>query len=269
MADDNQDNQDEYQFADLDVLGTEQDTAALPEDELIDEGNEGVASPPGRGRFDNLDPNVIKMIRNGVIAVGALIFVLFIYKFIASFFTKTTSTPSTKTVATQPIKQTPLPIQVATPSNNQAGSSTVTSLKTEQKRIEEELSAVRTELATVTQSANNVAAQMADVKQTMLVISERLEQQSQQMGRLQTVSRSKSTASRTPARRVTAAPRAVYAIQAVIPGRAWLMSDQGSSLTVSRGSSVPGYGTVRVINAKVGRVFTSSGRVIRFSQADT
>lgn len=274
MADDNQDNQDEYQFADLDVLGTEQDTAALPEDELIDENSrEGVASPPGRGRFDNLDPNLVKLIRNGVIAVAALVFVVFVYKFVASFFSENSSSKSTITTVTpsKPVKQVPLPVsQPTTPVSTTApASSDVTALKAEQKRMEEELSAVRAELQSVTQSANQVASEMADVKQTLLVLSERLAQQSQQMGRLKMASRTKATASHTSSAHTPAAPRTVYYIQAVIPGRAWLMSNQGKSLTVSRGSSVPGYGTVRVINAKVGRVFTSSGRVIRFSQADT
>ncbi len=282
MADDDQGNQDEYQFADLDVLGAEQDTAASPEDDLAEGlGDEGVASPPGRGRFDHLDPKVIKIIQKGAIAVVALVFVLFVYKIGSSFFTSKKSTPktasiisantnqSTKTPAkTQPLIQT----QTALPmhSSGAASDETLSALRREQTQIENELSGIRNQISTIVQNINEMSSKFDDVKQTMLVLNERLEQQSQQMGRLKVMSRSSRVASSKPAPRPrSAAPKPIYSVQAIIPGRAWLMSSQGETLTVNRGSTVPGYGSVRLINAKLGRVFTSSGRVIQFSQADS
>jgi intracellular multiplication protein IcmG len=294
MADDDQqenqqDNQDEYQFADLDVLGTEQDAVSSSESEDESVGNntgnsgDGVSSPPGRGRFDHLDPKVVNTLRKGVIAVAALILVLVVYKGLTGFFSsksassKKASTASAPAIAqvTKPVsQQASIPISAPTTQSNapvvRADSNALSSIKTEQKQIEEELVDIRTQINAVTQSMSDVSTKMTDVQQTMLVLSERLEQQSQQMGRLQTISRSKRvTSSRSSARTRPAAVRTVYSIQAIIPGRAWLMSDQGKSLTVSRGSPVPGYGAVRIVNAKLGRVFTSSGRVIRFSQADS
>jgi intracellular multiplication protein IcmG len=298
MADDDQqdnqqDNQDEYQFADLDVLGTEQDAVSSSDLDLeLDDdtvgnnaghGGEGVSSPPGRGRFDHLDPKLVDTFKKGLIAVAALILVLLIYKGVTGFFSSksstskktTTSSASTRIPAEKSVPQQPILSTLSTTDNNTAAVSadtgTLSALKSEQKQIEEELVDIRTQINTVTQSISDVSTKMTDVQQTMLVLSERLEQQSQQMGRLQTLSRSKRvTSSRSSSERQrTAAPRTVYAIQAIIPGRAWLMSDEGKSLTVSRGSPVPGYGSVRIVNAKLGRVFTSSGRVIRFSQADS
>ncbi|MCR9192456.1 MAG: DUF3450 domain-containing protein [Gammaproteobacteria bacterium] len=60
-----------------------------------------------------------------------------------------------------------------------------------------------------------------------------------------------------------------YALQAVIPGRAWLISTSGSTLTVREGTKIANYGVVRYIDAKRGRVLTSSGQVIRFAQDDS
>jgi len=60
-----------------------------------------------------------------------------------------------------------------------------------------------------------------------------------------------------------------YALQAVIPGRAWLISTSGSTLTVREGTKISNYGVVRYIDAKRGRVLTSSGQVIRFAQDDS
>ncbi len=287
MADGDQNNNDEYHFADLDVLGTEQETVSLPEDESLEgETTEGVASPPGRGRFSQLDPNVVKMIQKGLIAIGAFLFVLVVYKVISSFFSSDKPKQEIKMAAsiepTPKSAKMPLPVRttsttentqttpVSTLTSTSTSSRDVTKLKEEQVRIENELSSIRTQMNTITQNMSDMATKMNDVKQTMLVLSERLEQQSNQMGRLQAMSRSRRTASSTPpARRAPVAPKPTYSIQAIIPGRAWLMSSQGKPLTVSKGSVVPGYGTVRLINAEVGRVFTSSGRVIRFSQADS
>ncbi|HVT62612.1 MAG TPA: hypothetical protein VHD33_03905 [Legionellaceae bacterium] len=60
-----------------------------------------------------------------------------------------------------------------------------------------------------------------------------------------------------------------YSLQAVIPGRAWLIGTNGETLTVREGSKIINYGTVRYIDAKRGRVLTSSGQVIKFSQEDS
>ena len=60
-----------------------------------------------------------------------------------------------------------------------------------------------------------------------------------------------------------------YYIQAVIPGRAWLVSSQGLTITVREGTSVPGYGIVKLIDPNQGRILTSSGRTITFSQQDS
>lgn len=60
----------------------------------------------------------------------------------------------------------------------------------------------------------------------------------------------------------------VYFVQAVVPGRAWLVSEQGNTMSVRIGSKVPSYGVVKSIDALQGRIMTSSGRVIVFNQAD-
>jgi len=68
---------------------------------------------------------------------------------------------------------------------------------------------------------------------------------------------------------VAATPPAQYFLQAIIPGRAWLISTNGDTVTVREGTRISSYGVVRFIDAKRGRVLTSSGQVIRFSQEDS
>lgn len=269
MAGDDQNKDDEYQFTDLDVFGAEQDAVSLPEDEAYETEPAGVASPPNRGRLDGLNPDILKMIQKGAIAVIALVFVVFMYKIgTAIFHTKSASQQVKPKLASKPVPQQqvvrPAPAKppVALTEN------VMTSLKVKQEQTERELLAIRSQLGTMSQNMSDLSAQLADVKQTMLVLHERLEKQSEQMVQLKSVRRQHARQPKS-VRRVDVATRPVYYIQAIIPGRAWLISTQGSTLTVSQGSMIPGYGTVRLINAKIGRVFTSSGRVIRFSQADS
>lgn len=60
-----------------------------------------------------------------------------------------------------------------------------------------------------------------------------------------------------------------YFVKAVIPGRAWLIAENGSTLTVRTGSVIPGYGVVTMVDVSQGRVLTNSGKVITFGQNDS
>lgn len=59
-----------------------------------------------------------------------------------------------------------------------------------------------------------------------------------------------------------------FYVQAIIPGRAWLMTPQGETVTVAKGVPLKGYGKVVEIKAKEGEVITSSGKTISFSPED-
>ncbi len=52
-------------------------------------------------------------------------------------------------------------------------------------------------------------------------------------------------------------------VHAIIPGRAWLKSKDGTTLTVTEGDSLERYGKVLVIDASNGVVITSSGITLR------
>ena len=61
------------------------------------------------------------------------------------------------------------------------------------------------------------------------------------------------------------ARREIYYVQAIIPGRAWIRSDQGNTMTISKGSRIPGYGAVVLIDHLQGEIQTSSNRLITYS----
>jgi len=237
-------------------------------------GGEGVSSPPGRGR---IDPQMMKIIKHGLLAVGGLILFLLMYKFIASFFVSSTDVVhknapvvamSSKPESTSKAP-TASPVQVSNTALDQTDKK-VNVLEQERGRLNADLLTMHGQVRDVTQTVSNLVSTMDDLKQSIDQMHEKMEQQSQELTRLQSMQRTKRTASASvSASKKAKTPRTRYFIQAIIPGRAWLTSSAGATLTVSRGSAVPGYGDVRLINPKLGRVFTSSGRVIQFSQTDT
>ena len=52
-----------------------------------------------------------------------------------------------------------------------------------------------------------------------------------------------------------------YFVEAVIPGRAWLQAADGTTTTVSKGDTLPGYGKVKSINSYSGTVKTTRGLI--------
>lgn len=73
------------------------------------------------------------------------------------------------------------------------------------------------------------------------------------------------------AKRLEVQPRrlAQYFVQAMIPGRAWLVNAEGQTLTVTQGTAVADYGVVRYVDTSNSQVLTSSGRTITYSLADS
>jgi DNA-binding FrmR family transcriptional regulator len=58
--------------------------------------------------------------------------------------------------------------------------------------------------------------------------------------------------------------RPEYSVEAVVPGRAWLQTKEGRTLTVTVGEEVSGYGRVVAINSYNGKVTMSTGKVIKY-----
>lgn len=60
-------------------------------------------------------------------------------------------------------------------------------------------------------------------------------------------------------------PKPVYTIRAMVPGRAWLQANDGQSITVVDGDTVPPYGTVQDIDVNGGQVVLSDGTLIGYN----
>lgn len=64
-------------------------------------------------------------------------------------------------------------------------------------------------------------------------------------------------------------PKPTYSVKAIVPGRAWLKSSMGNSITVKVGDKIEGYGVVQTINSPQGLVGMSNGTVFEYGENDS
>ncbi|KTD13336.1 type IVB secretion system protein IcmG/DotF [Legionella jamestowniensis] len=274
MVDDDDKNEysDEYQFSDLDVISPDTNEETTSSDAVKKESNTNIR-------------------RNALVAVIVIIIAMLAYKFLGPLFTKkpqsadtvpslaTTSTSQPATLAPQqpqvqtvtpselppPVETTP-PVTQPTPTVDTTEiTQRLSALEVNQQNLRSEMDSLNSQLATINTNLNALATKIAQLNQTLTVIVTRVEEQSKEISVLTIRTKPK------PVRKVVikAPPPPSYFIQAIIPGRAWLIAQNGSTITVREGTQVAGYGVIKLIDSRQGRVLTSSGRVIRFSQQDS
>ncbi|KTD05650.1 type IVB secretion system protein IcmG/DotF [Fluoribacter gormanii] len=272
MADNDQN--DEYKFEELDSL----------ENESLDTSEfDTKSSAPARSVGMDPQKNVK---RNALIAVGVIVFAMLMYKFIGGMFSK--STPPKESITPAPVAElTPTPPQPVTQIppepvqpkpvvqqqppvvqvNNAALEQKVASIEASQQSVQSEVSSMNQQVGNVNNNVNALNAQITKLNQMISDLNNQVVKQSEVINVL--IERTKPKPVKKIIRPRPLAPQIIYYINAVIPGRAWLIGTNGSTLTVREGTKIAGYGTVKLIDSMQGRVLTSSGRVIRFSQEDS
>jgi intracellular multiplication protein IcmG len=272
MADNDQN--DEYKFDE--EYGSFEEN---PEEHKLDSGEEqpaAIEEPPKRD-----------MKRTGLIAAGVVVALFLGYKLITGMFSGKSNevpkgaipaAPGTSVPAPPPQAQSqpqfqPQPEAVPAPAqpvvvhqDNPALIQKVDAIETNQQNVQSQVSSMNEQINNINNNLNNLTAQMNKLSQAITDLTTQLNKQSEEIIVLMERTKPK------PRRIIRLRPYAelnIYYINAVIPGRAWLIGTNGSTLTVREGTKIPGYGVVRLIDSMEGRVLTSSGRVIRFSQEDS
>lgn len=268
---DNDNYEDEYQFADPDDVGADSPVQD-PE----------VQAPGDKSVTDKSFASKSRVVRNALIVVALVIIAMTIYPFIHSLFSdeKKTSaiTPATqvstvkKTVITSAPEPVTAPVAVSSPGSqldNQI-SQKLSSLESSQDRIQTEFISTNTQLTGINNNVNEMMAKVTALTNAMALYAAKINEQELMIEKLtaQAAAQKKARVShRVSSKRIS--PSLQYYIQAVIPGRAWLIATNGATLTVREGTTINGLGTVTLIDPRQGRVLTSSGRIIRFSQQDS
>lgn len=267
MAEHDQNN-DEYKFAELDSYDMDQaGESDLESQASYQSGKEGLTRKKD-----------IK--RNALIAIGVVIFIMVMYKIIGWMFFSDKSKQVTSQPAIPPVTQvaTPQPVQtIPTTPIQQVQPTTVveddsdlkkkvSAIEMSQQSLRSEVNALSEQINAVNNNIKNLNAQIVNLNQIIGNMSNQIARQSEVINVLMVRTTPKKVVKIS---RPAVAARVMYYIQAVIPGRAWLIGSNGSTLTVREGSKIPGYGIVKLIDSLQGRILTSSGQVIKFSQEDS
>lgn len=223
--------------------------------------------------------------RNIVIGVALLIVVVVVYKVIGSLFAPKPIQQIPSIATSAQMQASPAGGPIANSSENLVPTSSVPTPSPlhasvnmyNRNRVDgQELSKVanmaqglRTEvdnLNTVTQnlqsSMDSINTQLSQLNTTIAVLADKIEAQENRWVQSQKKAIPKVVAAKPIIR------RDVYSVQAIIPGRAWLISSKGSTITVGIGSSIPGYGKVVAIDPSGGQVVMGTGSVIKYSPND-
>ncbi len=169
----------------------------------------------------------------------------------------------------QPVKEAP-PVLVHPLLQDTTGvlGKRIATLEVSEDGLRSQLNAMGQQVTTMSGNIDNLNSQIANLNQAVNALTTQMAKQSEELNAL-IAARARPKATRKPAmHRIIPKPIAYY-IQAVIPGRAWLIGSNGSTLTVREGTNIAGYGTVKLIDSIQGKIITSSGRTIRFSQEDS
>lgn len=131
------------------------------------------------------------------------------------------------------------------------------------KRADSERSAiladVQNEMSSLRDELNQTHQQQAQFNQTMAGLVEQIKQLSDKL---------EASQKPTPKKKIVAQHPVIFHIKAIIPGRAWIVSNEGLSITVREGDTIPQYGKVQSVDADRGEVLTSSGKTIIYGSND-
>lgn len=255
--------EEEYQFSDIEstnVFGT-QDA-------------ESIAGAEGN-----------PMARNLLIAVGVIAVIFTVYKLMGLYFSPKQKTRSTakatisKTVSvTQkaPVKEMQIrPIQPITqtpPTTSAVSTESVDKLKNELTvLVRQQNMTNKTELDRVSSSVATIRTELIDMNNNIDQLKKTIAELNTKIADLKTPPKPQVVKRRRPKRVYRGIPharRTHYIIQAMIPGRAWIKAKNGSTLTISEGSRVPGYGIVREIDPQHGVVITHTGATIKYPPSE-
>lgn len=265
MVENNQDN-DEYQFIDPDVISPD----ALG-GETLPESNTARQAPQRTGQKN--------VLRNALIVGLLAILAMLTYKFAGMFLSKKTQSTPVPAVVAAPKPQSQAVVEPTAPKEQESTAldaaltearlfkQKITEMDLSQQDLRDDVTRLNNQLTGITTNINDLSSKMANLSQSLSSLSSMLEQQSKEIARLQTL----QIIHKAPRPRVERViiPRMQYFIQAIIPGRAWLIASNGSTMTVREGTKIPGYGMVIMIDAIQGLVKMSHGTVFKFSQDDS
>lgn len=115
-------------------------------------------------------------------------------------------------------------------------------------------------------------SQLSSMQTTLVNLSSQLTQVNDEVQSLHAAQETLIQNQTKPVKKITVnkkeVPKTIYYVRAIIPGRAWVTTQEGSTLTLGVSDKVAGYGIVDAINPEQGTVTFNSGAIIGYSPDD-
>ncbi len=189
-----------------------------------------------------------------------IVFIIFaslgIYKLVSTLLNRMHVTSPSKVIAKAP--KIAMPVIPAAVQTNIAIDNRFNHLEQEQRELQSHLQAFDSELS--------------DIKSTLADLNSRLGNMNEQTQMLTTQQEAflqkQQKAETKLAKRKKAIPKPIYYVRAIIPGRVWLILQDGSTLTLGVGDKLAGYGVITVIDPNQGTITLSSGAIIGYNPDD-
>ncbi len=251
---DKNENTEEYQFPDADP------TASASEHESTYEPHPVSPAPDLK--------------RVGIVLIGLVLVIFLGYKFTEAMMgskkkimTKPVvvmPTPKITTVAMEPqLSVIPSPSQGSVKENEVTKK--IAAFELSQDTLRQEMSSLNTQVTGMEGEVTDLSSKLNQLTQSINDLQTKIDNEMMALAPLL----EKAHAATHDHKKHKSRHKMVYYIQALIPGRAWIVSEKGTTLTIREGSMLDGYGTIKLIDATEGKIMTSSGRVIRFNQDDS
>lgn len=188
-----------------------------------------------------------------------IVFIIFaslgIYKIVSTLIHKMHATPKPKVVA---IAQKPVPVIPAAVQANRVLDNRFNHLEQEQRELQAHLQTFDSDLSDIRSTLADLNSRLADINQQTQLLHTQQEAflQKQKKAETKLIERKKS------------APKPIYYVRAIIPGRVWLTLQDGSTLTLCMGDKLAGYGVITAIDPSQGTITLSSGAIIGYNPDD-
>jgi intracellular multiplication protein IcmG len=138
----------------------------------------------------------------------------------------------------------------------------ITTLEQTSADYNNRLEKLESNVSNTVNALSDIEIKLANINNSLQILANEVNQQQTQITALQ-------TANVKPIVKREYGPTVTYTIQAMFPGRAWLTTTGGQTITVRTGSRISGYGNVVDIDTDQGIITTSSGRTIRYNSDDS
>jgi intracellular multiplication protein IcmG len=206
--------------------------------------------------------------KNILIGVGVLVVIFIVYKLADVLFTTSSfhhavsTTPAVTTIT--PVLPTTTQTVPPAPAASEVMNNRLSDIASRQADYQAGLDKVNSQLNDMQSSLSALNTQVANLSNAVQTVASQLAAQQAAAEAAKQAAQKKIAQ-----QKAHPAPKPVYFARSMIPGRAWLLTQNGETITVSVGNNLPGYGVVLAIDPIQGTITTSTGAIIGYSPGDS